>query len=95
MKTISSFKCSLLLLSGVLLVVSSPLAAQGTFAEREACTPDVFRLCSSFIPDPVPITVCLRKRKADLSDACRRVVFSPARSDIEGARRTPRSQSFQ
>ena len=29
---------------------SSASFAQGTMSERQACEPDVFRLCSNFIP---------------------------------------------
>ncbi|MGY3451535.1 hypothetical protein [Bradyrhizobium sp. USDA 4353] len=72
---------------GVVFGLMTPLSAQGTLEEREACTPDVFRLCSSFIPDPEAITACLRTRKPDLSVACRKVLF-PARSDDLGANAT-------
>jgi hypothetical protein len=46
-------------------------SAQGTLEQRLACTPDVFRLCSEFIPNADEITICLRERSAELSDACR------------------------
>jgi hypothetical protein len=46
---------------------------QGTPEQRAACTPDAFRLCSAYIPDPARVEGCLRLRKADLSDACRAV----------------------
>jgi len=36
-----------------------------------ACTPDVLRLCSAFIPNADEITTCLREKNAELSDACR------------------------
>jgi hypothetical protein len=44
--------------------------AQGTSAQRAACTPDVFRLCASEIPNVDRITACLRRDKARLSQAC-------------------------
>ncbi len=48
-------------------------AEQGTQDERQACTPDVFRLCGEFIPDASRITACLHQRVRDLSPACRLV----------------------
>jgi hypothetical protein len=59
----------------------APAAAQGINAEQ-ACTPDVFRLCSEHIPDRVRITACLHAKRRALGPACR-VVFSerkPART---------------
>ena len=47
---------------------------RGTPEQQAACTPDAFRLCSSYIPDPNKVESCLRQRKHDLSSACR-VVF--------------------
>jgi hypothetical protein len=70
---------------GAVFGLMTPLSAQGTLGEREACTPDVFRLCSSFIPDPSAITSCLRTRKPDLSAACRKVLFPTTRPDDLGA----------
>jgi len=78
--------CTLVCASGVLLVLTTPLSAQGTLEEREACTPDVFRLCSSFIPDPTAITGCLKRRKSDLSVDCRNVIFPMTRLEDVGAR---------
>jgi hypothetical protein len=55
---------------GVLLVAAAtPAAAQAPNAEQ-ACTPDVMRLCSEFIPNPDPIVRCLRAKRAQLSPAC-------------------------
>ena len=48
--------------------------AQGTPEEQRACTPDVFRLCTEFIPDPSRITACLHQKVRDLSPACRVVM---------------------
>jgi hypothetical protein len=58
----------------VLLAVTAsptPSFSQGTPEQRQACTPDVLRLCSAFIPNADEITVCLGERNALLSDACR------------------------
>ncbi|WP_027554329.1 hypothetical protein [Bradyrhizobium sp. Cp5.3] len=46
---------------------------RGTPEQRAACTPDAFRLCSAYIPDPASVEACLRFKKADLSEACRAV----------------------
>jgi hypothetical protein len=46
---------------------------RGTFEQQMACTPDVFRLCSSEIPDVNRIVVCLRQNTPQLGDACRAV----------------------
>jgi hypothetical protein len=65
-------------LLGTLFLVAgpAPLSAQGTAAQRQACTPDVLRLCSALIPDAASITAVLRERKADLSEDCRNVLFA-------------------
>jgi hypothetical protein len=57
----------------LLSATASPAAsfAQGTRAQRMACTPDALRLCSAFIPNADEITTCLREKNAELSDACR------------------------
>ena len=48
--------------------------ALGTENERAACTPDVFRLCSSEIPDISRVTACMIKNHANLSSGCRSVM---------------------
>jgi hypothetical protein len=62
---------SLVLLSAT--ISPAPSFSQGTLAQRMACTPDVLRLCSEFIPNADEITICLREKNAELSDACRMV----------------------
>jgi hypothetical protein len=61
------------------LVSALPVAAlaqdQGTEAERQACEPDVNRLCSQFIPDRDKIIVCLNQKVRELSPACRTVIL--------------------
>ena len=44
---------------------------QGSDAQRQACTPDVFRLCGQFIPDVTGIVACLKTQKPNLSSECR------------------------
>lgn len=46
---------------------------RGTPEQQAACTPDAFRLCSHYIPDPARVESCLRQRKLELSDGCRSV----------------------
>jgi hypothetical protein len=47
--------------------------ALGTDAERAACTPDVFRLCASEIPNVDRIIACMIAKKASLSAPCKQV----------------------
>ena len=73
-------------------VSPAPSFAQGTPEQRLACTPDVLRLCSAFIPNADEITICLRERNAELSDACRTGFETgmnqlPGVSDSTGARK--------
>ena len=56
------------------------VAYDGTPAEQEACTPDVFSLCASFIPDEAPILACLQSKRTQLSPGCANVLFPPAKS---------------
>lgn len=58
---------------------AAPTWSQETAQQREACTPDVMRLCSEFIPDRDRITACLVSRQKELSNACA-TVFNPPRS---------------
>ena len=52
--------------------------AVGTAEEQHACMADVFRLCSSHIPNVDRIVACMQSKKADLSIACRAVFDQPA-----------------
>lgn len=63
-------------LSIALIGGSGAAFGQGTPEQQEACTPDVFRLCSNYIPDVDNITVCLKQRKLQLSNPCRDVLFN-------------------
>ena len=56
------------------LATGSASAEPGTPGQKRACTPDVYRLCASEIPNVQAITACLRRQRASLSEACR-VVF--------------------
>lgn len=66
-------RASTLSLFLALFAVSAAHAQQGTAEQRRACTPDVYRLCAAEIPNVKAITACLRRQKANLSEACRAV----------------------
>lgn len=55
---------------------------QGTADERQACEPDVNRLCSEFIPDRDKIIVCLNQKVRQLNPACRSVILFYAQQQI-------------
>ena len=65
---LTRWRVSLALLSAT---ASPAPSSQGTLEQRLACSPDVLRLCSAFIPNADEITICLREKNAELSDACR------------------------
>src|ERR1700730_10803732 len=62
------------------LAAETSATAQGTEQQRQACTPDVFRLCGAYIPDADRITACLRASGPQLSRPCYEVFF-PAREN--------------
>ena len=53
-----------------LAAVANAKAVEATYAQRMACTPDAFRLCSSYIPDADAVKTCMIANKAKLSAAC-------------------------
>lgn len=61
-------------LAGALTIMSAPARAQAPINPEQACTPDVMRLCSDFIPDRKEITACLIKKRRLLSPDCRTVM---------------------
>jgi hypothetical protein len=46
------------------------MASQADQKAREACTPDVMRLCNDYVPDIPQIVACLKRERANLSPAC-------------------------
>jgi hypothetical protein len=72
---------------GVTLLSSfvSASYALGTVEQRAACTPDVFRLCSSAIPNVDNIIACMKANKSSLSPACRSVFNEPAVTTVKAA----------
>jgi hypothetical protein len=70
----------------------SAALAQATMAQQDACRPDVFRLCGSYIPDVGQIVACLRGNEARLSEVCHQVMFAePALSEGYATRSRVRS----
>jgi hypothetical protein len=51
---------------------------RGTWEQQMACTPDVWRLCSSEVPDVGRIVGCLQQNTSQLSNRCRAVFESSA-----------------
>ena len=54
-------------------LATSGARAQGTDAQRDACTPDALRLCQATIPNVARTTACLVAHKAQLGPSCRGV----------------------
>jgi hypothetical protein len=71
------FAASLLLLSFI-IHASGAGAYQGNQDEQVACTPDVLRLCTQFIPDEAKIVACLNRHSHKLSSGCAAVMNSDA-----------------
>lgn len=66
-----------IILSLVLTFSFSGLAAAQSAAHderRQACEPDVHRLCDEFIPNEDEIAVCLKQHLRHLSPACRKIM---------------------
>lgn len=60
---------------------------RGTWEQQRACTPDVWRLCGSQIPDVDRIVACLQRNTPQLSDRCRAVFAqgdAPSRGEDRG-----------
>ena len=63
--------------AALLVTLPAPALAQGTQAQRDACTPDAFRLCGAYMPDPGRVEACLRAAGPNLSRPCYDVFFPP------------------
>jgi hypothetical protein len=75
--TIRNFK----IVSGLAFCLAMLPASSHAFTQEDQqrlCTGDVFRLCSSEIPDRARIIACMIRQKASLSHACRSVFGKPA-----------------
>ena len=96
MKSVS-LNCRSLSLAGLGLIVglawtATPVMAQGTQAQRDACTGDAMRLCGEFIPDPGRTGACLNSKRAQLSPACK-AVFGGSSVRKASAKRTKKARS--
>ncbi len=49
----------------------------GSPGDQLACTPDVYRLCTQYIPDEDDIVACLQRKKSQLSAGCNAVFSRP------------------
>ena len=76
----AAFALSLLAATG-----AGAMEDRGSQADQDACTPDVFNLCSNFIPDEPAILACLQGRKTQLSSPCSQVLFPPTASRRKAA----------
>jgi len=65
--------CVLGLLAGAFAYGAGGALAQGSDAERQACTPDAMRLCGDAIPDVGRVTACMKVKYSQLSPECRAV----------------------
>lgn len=76
------------LIAAMALVAGAESAAYagGTEEQREACTPDAFRLCASAMPDESRVESCLRSAGPKLSAACHQVFYPAANSNAQMAR---------
>ena len=63
-----------------LIILSAPALAddRGSMEDQLACTPDVYRLCSQFVPDEDAIVSCLQRNVQNLSAACHKVFTRPS-----------------
>jgi len=61
----------------LLFCAATPVDAQVTEQQRDACTPELFRLCGAGLADSDRITACLRGGVPQLSRACYEVFFPP------------------
>jgi hypothetical protein len=79
---------SVLCLTAGLVLCAAPAFAQNYDPDRvpsdvdakarEACTPDVMRLCNNYVPDIPEIVACLKRERANLSPACGEIFAVPA-----------------
>jgi hypothetical protein len=65
------FVCVLTVLAGLSIYHAGSAVAQGSDAERQACTPDAMRLCGDAIPDVARVTACMKAKSSQLSPECR------------------------
>jgi hypothetical protein len=74
MKRICKFASALIVYSLVAAASTTPSFAVGEAEARAACTGDVFRYCSSAIPNLTRIIGCLKQQKRNISKPCQAVM---------------------
>jgi hypothetical protein len=88
---------SLVVLAGSMISWQNTAIAQeyrGSMEQQMACTPDVFRLCGSQIPDVNRIVGCLRQNATQLSGPCRAVFDSNASVPQPSQRAAPGRRQY-
>jgi hypothetical protein len=81
--------CVPAVLAGVLVYGAGGALAQGTDAERQACTPDAMRLCGDAIPDVAKVTACMKAKSSQLSEPCRLAMRGGKATKRGGKKGTP------
>ncbi|MCW6510538.1 hypothetical protein [Lichenifustis flavocetrariae] len=78
--------CGMLVLAAAVTGLGSGTFAQdrGSMEDQMACTPDVYRLCGSYVPDEDAIVQCLKRNLQSLSPACHKVFSQPDTSARKG-----------
>ena len=66
-----------MLVALALCLAAAPARAEPSASDQEACTPDVFKICSSAIPSETDIVACLNAHVPQLSPECRAVIDPP------------------
>jgi hypothetical protein len=97
MKQVATRMPRLSIIAGFLVVFVTVLQATASFAlgteeQRASCTPDVFKLCSSQIPNVEAIIACLKTNKKNLSAGCQAVFNAPPEKTATRSLATPESQ---
>jgi hypothetical protein len=79
-----------LALAGLALLAAAPALAQGTPEQRQACTPDVMRLCGAAVPDVPQIVACLRRERPQVSPACQQAMRDGETTEVAASGVGPR-----
>jgi hypothetical protein len=77
--------------AALLVALPASALAQGTQAQRDACTPDAIRLCGAYMPDPGRVEACLRAAGPNLNRPCYDVFFPP--QDVPPQQKSARRRS--
>ena len=63
-------KLKMFAVMSLITALSTPVYAQGTEAEHEACQADAYKWCPYDVPDVAAVAACLRKNMKSISAAC-------------------------